>query len=57
MTRQEKIEYILDSLRRQGRTYARAALEAKSDRFIDKMYLVESDIEEKQLDEAISTIF
>lgn len=57
MTRQQKIDFIIDQRQARGIKQSRAYLESKSDSFIDKVYTVEEDIEEKELDDAIATFF
>ncbi|MEG0285983.1 MAG: hypothetical protein RR494_07955 [Vagococcus sp.] len=47
MSRQDKIEYLLKTL--SDRT-TRKHLEMKSDRYIDALYLIESNREEQELD-------
>lgn len=57
MTRSQKIDFIIDRRQARGLQESRAYLESKSDAFIDKVFTVEEDIEEQELDETIATFF
>lgn len=56
MTREEKIDFLLQRFRLRDPDYKRRMLEVKSDRVIDNLYIVETDAEDQEISDLAGNV-